>query len=166
MNKKGGLTSIFVAITFVVIIGIVLYFLFTLVNNVFFNFNNEELSAYGNSTVNQIKGTAVPLGDTMIIIIFLGIVIALIVTAVYIDMNPVLIGLFLIIFIIFGIGLSMFMANAHDDFDDTMSGEIQGGQSFTFSNVLFGKYFPIIIGFVIVVFIIILYSKSNGGGGF
>jgi hypothetical protein len=58
------------------------------------------------------------------------------------------------------------MTDAYDDMNDSLSGEISGGKSFTFSNAIFGKYFPILAGFIILVFIIVLYAKSRDPGGF
>ena len=99
-NKKGGVTAIFVSIAFVVVIGIIIYFLFSLTNNIFYEADDiEGISTYGNSTINSMKSASIPIGDTMILIIFLGVAISLIVTAIYVDMHPVLIGLFLLIFI-------------------------------------------------------------------
>lgn len=165
--RKGGILSIFVLIIVVLVLGIGLYFMGTLNNEIFHTIDNEGTitSEYGNATIQSYKGASIPIADTMYLVVFFGMIIGLIITAIYTDMHPVVIGVFLLIFLIFGVGLSMFATDTFDEVGDSLDPEITGSGSFSFTKGLMGKNFPLIIGAVFLIFIIILYAKGGNNQG-
>lgn len=163
MNNKASLTSIFFVIIILIVLAFGLLFTGVITNNLFNQINGDILETPRiNETVTDYQTASIPIADTLFIIIFFGIFISLIVTAVYTDAHPVVLGIFMIIFLLFGVTLAMFGSNMFDDMKGGISGNIEGSADTSFMDLLLGDAFPIMMIALFLVFIIIFYSKRSG----
>lgn len=163
MNNKGSLTSIFFVIIILIVLAFGLLFTGVITNNIFNEIDGDILNTPRiNETVINYQTASIPIADTLFIIIFFGVFITLIVTAVYTDAHPVVIGIFIIIFLLFGVTLAMFGSNMFDSLKGGISGNIQGSADTSFMDLLLGSVFPIMMIALFLVFAIIFYAKRSG----
>lgn len=167
-DKQGNIFSILIFVAIIIAVAVGVYFVSFLNNQIFSEIDNSGIVAdnpQANATVNQAKDEAIAIGDNIIFWVVLGFFIALIAMAVYLEFDPVIVGIFLVLGLI-AVVFSMQAVNFQDDLNTQLSPDIQGESSFTLSNALFSKAFPIILLGVIALVIIIMYSKSRAGGAF
>lgn len=160
MNKKGSITSIFFVIIILIIVAFGLLFMGVISNNIFNEIDGDILNTPKiNQTVTNYQQASLPIADTIFIIVFFGVFIMLIVTAIYTNAHPVVLGIFIIIFLLFGVTLAMFGSNFFHDMKTSLQPDIQGSVDTSFMDLLMGKVFPIMMVALFLIFIIIFYSK-------
>jgi hypothetical protein len=101
--------------------------------------------------------------DYGILTLFIGVVIALLVTSYVLQTNPGLFFLVLIVVTIFG-GISGYLSNAYE----TMTNDAVLGATaanFPVTNFLMANYMVLII-IVIFLMLIVFFAKPNDGGGY
>ena len=167
-DKRGQIFAIILIVAFLVVAFILIYFISVLNNNIVSELEDAGLtSTEANDTIQEAKETMIPLGDNMIFWLFIAFVGGLIVWAVFADFHPVVI-IVLIIFFIMAVVLAMMSANIYDDMKTDLEPEIEGDQTFTFSDVIQGRYLPVFIIIIGIIVVWILYTgsrnKSNAGG--
>lgn len=169
-NKRGDILSILIVVVVMTALLITIYLLGFVTNNIVNEVNSTELglSATANESLSGVQERTIPLADTMGAIVFFGWFIALIVSAVYTDFSPVVIGIFILLLIL-GVYLSAVMsANFYEEIDTELQGDISGGNDFTISENLLGSNFPYIVLFIGLLIIIIIYrtKRTVPTGGF
>lgn len=167
MQKKKGQAQSFLPF---LLVGLVVVFIFAIVtvpvahvaDEVFDEF--QGTSAVDNSSqayerTEQVQGLITPAFDQLVFIILFSIVIGTLVVAIFTDYHPVVVGVFIIAIILMVI-IAGLMANVYDD---TVNDPAFGNKAdeFTFTNVIMGTQFPIIIGISGVIAILILLSKRG-----
>jgi len=120
---------------------------------------NLESSETAVAKVDQVQGLMTGAFDQLVFFIVIGIVLALIIIAIYSDFHPVFV-VFLIIVIIFMIIIAGLMANVHDEITST---EIlsEKAEEFTMTNWVMGSNLPIIIAVGGVLAIMVMLAKRG-----
>jgi len=120
---------------------------------------NLESSETAVAKVDQVQGLMTGAFDQLVFFIVIGIVLALIVMAIFSDFHPIFV-VFLIIIIIFMIIIAGLMANVHDEITET---EIltEKAEEFTMTNWVMGSNLPIIIAVGGVLAIMIMLAKRG-----
>lgn len=155
INKKGSLTNFIVIILFILVIGII--------SGISFKINKtmgekiadikaikeDETASKEQARINNL-GRTVP--DFVFILLFFGLIIAGFISIIYTDFSPL--GIFL--FILF-LGIAVFLLTiAKDIFQPLQDKDIP------FTSFIFSKYGVISFIGVLVLLIIIMFSKSGG----
>lgn len=166
INNKGQANSFLPYLLF----GFVLVFIFAIVaipvaelgDRVFDEVKQQEDISKQNHTVakiNQVQSLITPAFDQLVFIILAAIAIGSLVIAIFTDYHPVVVGVFIIALILFIIVAGL-MANAYDEVtsEDLLS---QKASQFTMTNLILGSQFPIIVGFIGIVSLIILLAKRG-----
>lgn len=126
---------------------------------------NESAFGSDNKTVRQIEkfdGFVTPLMDQIVFIAFIGIVIVLFVVATFTEIHPIFLA-FLGIGVIVMVIISSQLVDVADQ--AVNNAELDGkSDEFVFSSTIMGTAFPLIILVVGAFTIVILLSKSRGGG--
>lgn len=164
MNKRGDLTTILILIA--IMLG--LAFASIIFATVFNSLTEEmkDIPGIPNNTISTIQTaqTSAPkLLDFLVFFTFVAFFIGLIISSIYIDVNPAVLIVF-IVFLIIAVLLSGQVSNAYNQFvhDDALSVTAEG---FPLTNMLIGgKYFPIIILVVGAIVVVILYGKTRRQG--
>lgn len=166
MNKRGQ------AIAFLpyLLVGLVILFIFAMIAVPMASITDDIIdelqkddnfgsSERGNASMTQVKGLVTPALDQLIFIILIGIIMGLILLAIFSDFDPVLITVIIIAIVLFVIIAGLlsgvyvdFMAN--DQFSDKAS-------EFTLTNVVMGPQLPIIILIAGAIMLIILFAKKG-----
>lgn len=163
-QKKGDMPSILVGITVLFVIALSVIFFSHAFVNVLEEMSNQSRINESNETleiISQVKVKTIPYLDYFFFFSFFAIIIGLIVSAVYIDVNPVFFIVFLIMFII-AIVLGGLYANT---FAEVIAEEEIAGTAnrFTLTTTIMNIY-PVLIFAVGLIVIVILYGKSRRGG--
>lgn len=166
MNKKGQ------AGTFLpyVLIGIVVVLIFAIIvvpiaytgDQVFDELktsNQFKDSQESVDRITQVQDLTTPAFDQLVFIILVAIIIGGILIAIFTDYHPAIIGAF-VIAIIFLVLISGLFANAYDEVQDIDLLQSKS-EEFTYTNTIMGSQFPIIIGIVGVICIVILLAKRG-----
>lgn len=164
---KSNVFMILIFIAFVVVAGIILTIVGTLSDNITTELIESDIldSSSGNESLQEIKSSIIPIHDNMYLWFFFGLIISLIVVAVFTDYHPVTIGIFLFI-ILFAIFLTMQGANIMDDLKTETDSELKTGKGFSLRDAVSGKVMPSLIFIFSILALIIIYSKRNQGGSF
>lgn len=112
------------------------------------------------STINQVQGMVTPIFDQLVFVILIAMVLGSLVIAIFTDYHPVVLGV-MILSIIFLVLISGLFVNVNDEFKENPIIENKSAE-FTLTNAIMGSYFPIIIGFIGILAVIILLSKRGG----
>lgn len=120
------------------------------------NFGRSNKSA---EKITQVQNLMTPVFDQLVFIILISIMIGSLIIAIFTDYHPVVVGIF-IIALIFLVIIGGLFANVYDEVKQTE--ELQSkSEEFTYTNAIMGKQFPIIIGFIGIISIIILLAKRG-----
>ncbi len=166
INKKGQ------AIAFLpyLLVGIVVLFIFAMVAVPMASVTDDVLdelqepdafgdSERGNASMTQVKGLVTPALDQLIFIILIGLILGLILIAIFSDFNPVLITVVIIAIVLFVI-IAGLLSTAFVDF--TGNDEfVNKSAEFTLTNVVIGPQLPIIILIAGAIMLIILFAKRG-----
>ena len=122
---------------------------------------NENLGASNNTIekVNMVQGLMTGAFDQLVFFMLFGVVLALIILAIYSDFHPVFV-VFLIIFIILMVVIAGLMANVHDEITETAILTDKAAE-FTMTNWAMGANLPIIIAVGGVIAIMIILAKRG-----
>ncbi len=162
-NKKADFQSLVIAI--VVVFGLALGAI--IFSKVFLMVLSElkQQEGFSNNTIQTIEGVenkTIPLLDFFIFFTLIGLMIGLIISAIYINTHPALTVVFIIALII-AVFIAGIFAKVYDEFKS--ESEISSTASqFNFTNLILGEHFPIIAVVLSIIIIVILYGKSRVGG--
>jgi|ETNvirnome_2_300_1030623.scaffolds.fasta_scaffold01328_11 hypothetical protein len=163
MNKRGDVTTIVILIF--LMLG--LSFGAIIFNTVFQEFTDElkQVDEFSNRSVDTIETTqesAPKLLDFFVFFTLISFFIGLIIASIYIDVNPAVIMVFVIVLVI-AVILAGQVSNAFEQFSaqDELTSSVA---SFPLTSLILGSYFPVIILVIGMVVIIILYGKSRRQG--
>ena len=166
MNKRGDFTSmvIMIAVVIALAIGAIIF------SKVFLMVTGELKTSntinFDNNTIDIIETVetkTIPLLDFFIFFSLVALMIALIVSSIYIDAHPAITVIFIVAMIV-----AVFLAGIFSNVFYEISNEpelLSTASQFTMTNIILGKYFPLIILVIGVIVIVILYGKSKGQGG-
>lgn len=165
-NKRGDLVSIVVMIivVFTLALGAVAFW------KVFTEFTSEfktnpRISKHNKTVdvIETVEDKGQNLLDLLVFMTLVGLMVGVIVSAVYLPSHPVVTGVFIVGMLI-AIFLSGIFVNVYDEFTEEpeMTATAAG---FTFTNLILGEHLPIILTFLLIVVTIILYGKSRNSGG-
>ena len=109
--------------------------------------------------INQIQSLVTPAFDQIIFFILISVVLASLVIAIFSDFHPVVLGFFIISTLILVI-VSGLMANVYSQVSDNAIITDKASE-FTFTNIVMGTQFPIIILIVGILAVIIILAKRG-----
>lgn len=161
MNKRGSIIAIFSVIVVLIMLGLGLYFGGVVSNNIFNELDNTNYDNNSNQVIDKYSTGSIPLFDTIFLICFFGAFIGLIVTGVYLQADPIVLVLFLVVLLVFGTIIAMFATDLFSDVDTQVSPHIEGGANPNKIIGLMGGSFPIILIIGIVIFLLVLYAKRT-----
>lgn len=101
-----------------------------------------------------------PVFDQLVFVILIAIILGSLVIAIFTEYHPVVIGIF-VLAIIFLVIIAGLFSNVYEQVSETDDLQEKASE-FTFTNAIMGKQFPIMIGFIGIISIIILLSKKGG----
>jgi len=101
-----------------------------------------------------------PVFDQLVFIILIAIALGSLIIAFFTDYHPIVIGVF-ILSLVFIVILAGLFANVYDDVQDIDEFQDKSAE-FKFTNAIMGIQFPIIIGFIGIISVIILLAKRGG----
>lgn len=162
-NKRGDFPSLLIML--VVIIGISLASI--IFAKVFLAITNElkdqpEFSNRTVSVIEVVEDNTIPFLDFFIFFALIAIMIGLIISSIYIDVHPAIVVVFIIALIV-AVFLSGQLANIFSEVTST-SDLTDTASQFTYTNLILGSHFPIIILITGIIIIIVLYGKSRRVG--
>ena len=161
-SKKGDIFQILFLLIFlfiIAIVGLLTYSLSYKVTQTYKDlnvFNDSEIAQEKNDYMQTISKHTT---DETILLFFLGMVIGLIIAASRTNFNPIIMFLFLFILFITILNAAG-MVNIYDGLSSS-SALSEQADDLTITNVLFGKYLPLIICVLGALIMIIMYSKSG-----
>ncbi len=119
-------------------------------------FKNSNIST---ERTTQVQNLITPAFDQLVFFILVAVILGSLVVAIFTNYHPVVLGV-MIVAIILLVLISGLFANAYDEVQDT---ELLQNKSeeFKYTNTVMGTQFPIIIGIVGVISIIILLAKRG-----
>lgn len=121
--------------------------------------NSTELPTESRTIMSNWSGRYVSVFDWFIAIVFIGLVIALMISAYLLRSNPVFAGIALLILFI-TIGIAMRVSNAYRSFISS-EGIAEYAVSFNITNTIMDNL-PKFLLFILVIFVIVLYAKGRG----
>ncbi len=159
-----------VGILLFLLIGIIVVFIFAVVgvpiakvfDDVIDDLKQPEHFGTSNAsvnTMNQVQGLVTPAIDQLIFITLVAIVLGTLGIAIFTDFHPVTLGIF-IIAIVLAVIVAGLLANAYDEVQSNEEFSTKADE-FTFTNVIMGKQFPIIILIAGVIGVIIMMAKRG-----
>jgi len=163
INKKGDVQSLIIAIVIVMALALGAIIFSKVFTEITTEFQDED--KFSNRTIENIESVeekTIPLLDFFIFFTLLSLMIGLIISSIYIDVHPALVIIFLI-----GIVVAVFLAGLFTNVFSEISAEPEleaTAEEFTYTNLILGNHFPIIILVLGIIIVIILYGKSRGGG--
>lgn len=152
------------------LVGIVLIFIFAIIVVPMADVTDrliDELgkpSAFGNSNVsnasmNQVKNLVTPAFDQLIFILMIGVILGLIMIAIFSDFDPVLITVIIIAMVFFVI-ISYLLSQVYVDISQNEAFEGKA-DDFTLTNAVMGPQLPIIIFMAGIIMLVILFAKKG-----
>ena len=163
-NKKGiGFENIVIMIIVVFALAIAAI----IFSKVFLEITSElkDTDKFSNRTIETIETVedkTIPLLDFMVFFSLVGLMIGLIIVAIYWDVHPAIV-IMLIIVLIVAIFLGGQLANVYSEITSEDQLSATAGE-FTLSNLVLGSHFPIIILVTGIIIIVIIYGKSRRVG--
>ena len=162
-NKRAGFQSIVVMIIiiFALAVGSIIF------SKVFLDITAELKTnpEFSNTTINSIETVeerTIPLLDFMIFFSLVALMIGLIIASIYIDVHPAIVVVFIIALIV-AIFLSGMLSNVYSEI--TSEAQLSStAAEFSYTNIVLGSHFPIIILVTGIIVVIILYGKSRRVG--
>ncbi len=162
IQKKGifALLLIVAILTITAIFGLLSYRMIKGVNEVYNDSGLFPDGSIGQESNQAIKTTAKYGIDNMFFFVFLGSVIGLIFGAVKTRFSPILMFIFILVFL-FAIFLASMSAEIYHGF--ATNGELEDtANEFIFIKIILSKFFPLIICVIGAVVMIIMWSKQGG----
>ena len=163
MNKKAFMGDGLFNITYLFIIGIFLVAMWILISNINTAWNsNPDLPDVSKNIFSKYSNNFVRINDSMFLLITIGFIIALVVTAILVKSHPVFAVVGIIIMIVF-VAVSIYLSNAYRSFVSNSEIGVYAAD-FTMLNSIINNL-PKFSLFMLVVFLIILFAKSKQGSG-
>jgi len=166
MNKRGDFTSMVIMIAVVIALAIAVIIFSKVFLMVTGELKTSTTINFDNTTLAIIEGVetkTIPLLDFFIFFSLVSLMIGLIISSIYIDVHPAVTVIFIVALII-GIFLAGIFSNVFYEISNEPE-LLSTASQFTMTNIILGKYFPLIILVIGVIVIVILYGKSKGQGG-
>jgi len=164
MNKRGDSTSLIITLLIILfMVGLTSIIFSNVFLSVLGEFKTQE--GLGNNTINTVESVeqkTIPFLDYFFLFSFIGIVIGLIISAIYIDTNPAVAIIFLIALIV-TIVLGGIFSNVFTEVSEQEE-LLATTNQFTLTSMII-NHLPLIILFVGVIVGIILFSKSRSEAG-
>ncbi len=162
LNKKGDIQSIIIMIVVVVMMAITVI----IFSKAFLDITGELKASgqFSNTTRDVIEGVeekTIPLLDFLVFFSLISLIIGLIISSIYIKVHPALTVIF-IVGIIIAVFIAGQLANVFAEISETPELASTASQ-FTFTNIILGSYFPLIVLIIGIIIVVILYSKRQGG---
>lgn len=166
MNKKAQATTflpyLLIGIVIVLIFAVIVIPIAHVGDKVFDELKESDKFGRSNKSaekITQVQNLMTPAFDQLVFVILIAIMIGSLIIAIFTDYHPVVVGTFIIAIILLVIIGGLF-ANVYDEVKETE--ELQEkAEEFTYTNAIMGKQFPIIIGFIGIISIIILLAKRG-----
>jgi len=163
MNKRGDFTTILILVALILglaIGSIVFYKVFYDVTEQLKgidNFSNQTID-----TLNIAQTSAPKLLDFFVFFVLVSFFVGLIISSIYVDVNPAVVIVFIIAMLI-AVLLAGQVSNVFDAFA-TQEELVSSVAEFPLTSMILGEYFPVIILVIGMVVIVILYGKSRKQG--
>ena len=162
MNKQGDLQSIIIMIVVVVVMAIIVI----IFSKAFLDITDrfKDFDKFSNTTIETIESVeekTIPLLDFLIFFSLISLMIALIISSIYIRVHPALTIIF-IVGIVVAVFLAAQLANVFAEISETEELASTAAQ-FSLTNIILGEYFPLIVLITGIIVIVILYSKRQSG---
>ncbi|MBA7490710.1 hypothetical protein ES702_01253 [subsurface metagenome] len=162
-DKKGDFTSlvIMIAVVFGLALALIIF------SKVFLTITGElkdtdEFSTTTIATIETVEDNTIPLLDFFIFFSLVALMIGLIISSIYIDAHPAMTVIFLIALIV-AVFITGQLANVYAEVvEDTTIAST--ASQFTYTNLILGEHFPIIILVLGIIIVIILFGKSSKVG--
>lgn len=122
-------------------------------------------SEFSNDTIDSIEVVeerTIPLLDFLVFFSLVALMIGLIIASIYVDVHPAI----LIVFII-GLIVAVFLGGQMSNIYSEITSETQlapTATQFSYTNIVLGSHFPLIILVIGIIIVIILYGKSRRVG--
>lgn len=160
MNKKADLTSmiIMLVVIFAIAIAAIIF------SRAFIEVTDDLAGRpeFSNRTVDAIETVqdrAIPLLDFLIFFSFVGLLVGLIISSMYVNVHPALTFIFII-----GLVVATFVAMQLANVTGEVTSQpelVSTANQFTMTTAIMGEYFPILILVTGVIVIVILYGKGR-----
>ena len=169
MNKKGDIASILFVVIILATIGILFFILNHINDSIFTKINTVIGDSDWNETqadiaLDNIHDTDNVIWDYAFLGIFLGILIALGLTAYAIRISPVFYWIYGLISLT-ALATGVLLSNTWQDLS-TSPEFATTITRFPITNMLLGSYFPIVVLAIIIITMVILFGKPPGERGF
>lgn len=165
-SRRGDASSIIVITVFLLVFALIALVGVTFVKPILTEvLVSEEIQGNSNavSAITTLKDNASGFIDYAFIFIFVGLILGLFVTAYFTDANPIFIVIYIIMMII-AVFLASQFSNLWYDVSTDPNLETYANELPMTKRILSG-YFPLIMLVVAIIGMIILYGKSQSGGG-
>ena len=159
-SKKGFLGDAIFLVAFLFLMSVVVvlgWFTLSKINDSWQN--STELPAESKTIMSNWSGRYVSVFDWFMAIVFIGMVIAMILSAYLLRNTPVLAGIAILVLFI-TIGIAMRVSNAYRGFISA-EGIAEYAASFNITNTIMDNL-PKFLLFILVIFVIVLYAKGRG----
>lgn len=163
-NKKADAGSFLIMIIMFAVFSIVAIFFSYLIGSMYSGLSEDSDLTENteiNNTLDSLENLRVYSFDYMIVFYIFGSMIALLIGSIFLNYHPVWMVVFLFV-TIFGVFLAMQVTNIYDEFrtDSELGATVT---EHSISNLILGRYFPLIIFVTGCLSMIILYGKRNAG---
>ncbi len=162
-NKRGDFQSIVVMIIiiFALAIGSIIF------SKVFLDITAElkTRSEFSNNTIDSIEVVeerTIPLLDFLVFFSLVSLMIGLIISSIYVDVHPAIVIVFIVALIV-----AIFLGGQISNIYSEITSEAQlsaTATQFSYTNIVLGSHFPLIILVTGIIIVIILYGKSRRVG--
>jgi len=160
-NKKGDVFQIFFALIILFIVAVTGLFAYAMAKPM-----NEKIAEFmpnnsvGEEVIEKIATQTPTVLDETVFLLFLGIVVGLMISAVRTNFSPVVIFLFILLFLI-AILVASGMVNIYQGFAQAPT-LTDVASDLTLTNIVFSRYTPLFICLISALIMILMYSKSGG----
>lgn len=167
MNKRADFTTIIILVAIILglAIGSIIFY------KVFYEITEElkDVEQFSNLTVDTIdtaQTQAPKLLDFFVFFVLISFFVGLIISSIYIDVNPAVVIVFIVAMVI-AVVLAGQVVNVFNGFvttGDLTTGGASVQDAFPLTSMILGNYFPLIILIIGMIVIVILYGKSRRQG--
>lgn len=160
-NKKGVFDIIYLLVILfgVALIGLFVFYLADQFSEGYQDMSEIQETTYAKSFVDSWRASLPYILDGLVFFFFLGMVVSLLIAAVRTNFSPLVIGLFIVLFlltILIASGLvNMYRGIADSDDISDFADQL------TFTNIMFSRYTPLIIMVLSTVILIVMWGKSG-----
>jgi hypothetical protein len=164
-KTKSDASSILIGLAILFVLGLIVYAFMAVFPDLMTELKGTgEIASNENavSALGHIESFAPKLVDLFILFAFVGFAIALWVSAAFIPASPATMILYVIVLII-AVFIAMQLGGAYTEILTDANAGLSAGD-LPIARVLLGNYMPLFVLLVGIVTMIILYSKSDGGG--